>query len=95
MRLAGRTPRWIGTAVLAAAVASSVAAEPVPPPDPLTLDAPLTSCYERSVPPPEVQVEKDPFLERLTRYATLQQRHRLRGLASYYSSKFDGRKRSP
>lgn len=79
--------------MLAAGIATAVAAELVPPPDPLAFTAPLASCYERSVPPTDVPaVEDDPFLERLARYATLQQRHRLRGLASYYSSKFDGRK---
>lgn len=93
MRIAGRRTRWIGTAILTVALASAAAAEPVPPPDPLTFTSPLAGCYERSVPPPEAPVvDDDPLLERLSRYVTLQQRHRLRGLASYYSSKFDGRK---
>ena len=84
---------WIGTAALTVSLAWSTAAEPVPSPDPLTFPGRLAGCYERSVPPPDVAApDGNPFLERLTRYVTLQQRHRLRGLASYYSSKFDGRK---
>lgn len=93
MWIAGRLRRLTATAVLAAALASSAAAEPVPPSDPPTFTAPLAGCYERSVPPSEAPpLDDDPFLERLARYVTLQQQHRLSGLASYYSSKFDGRR---
>lgn len=33
-----------------------------------------------------------PYAARLARYAQVERQHRLRGLASYYSDKFDGRK---
>lgn len=92
MRTGLKTTRWMAAAAVAI-LATAASAEPVPPPDPLTFTAPLAGCYERSVPPPETPaIDEDPLLERLARYATLQQKHRLRGLASYYSSKFDGRK---
>jgi rare lipoprotein A len=50
-------------------------------------------CYRESdagtiVPPPP----PDPFAARLLRYTKLALQHRLDGLASYYSSFFDGRK---
>lgn len=89
---------WIrraGAAMLTAALAAAASADPIPPPDSLTFSAPLAGCYERAVPPPDPtlkEAEDDPLLERLARYASLERNHRLRGLASYYSSKFDGRK---
>ena len=91
MRTGLKTTRWIAAAAVAA-LATAASAEPIPPPDPLVFTAPLAGCYERSVPPAAPTVEDDPLLERVVRYATLQQKHRLRGLASYYSAKFDGRK---
>jgi peptidoglycan lytic transglycosylase len=36
--------------------------------------------------------EQDPLLQRIRRYAELAVKHRIEGLASYYSSFFDGRK---
>ncbi len=46
----------------------------------------LMECYTPPEPVP------DPFAERLRTYLELQERHRLSGLASYYSGFFDGRK---
>lgn len=40
----------------------------------------------------QTTVPENPFLERLQRYAELGLKHRITGLASYYSSFFDGRK---
>ena len=58
-------------------------------PDPVTLQQPLTGCYEiSSAPAPK----SDPLLERMLRYADIAVQHRVDGLASYYSSFFDGRK---
>jgi rare lipoprotein A len=60
--------------------------------DPLV--RPLTGCYERSVPPPDSPDvnEDDPLVQRLLRYARIAAEHRVQGLASYYSSFFDGRR---
>lgn len=52
---------------------------------------PLTGCYEWSathIP----RLEDDPIASRVIEYARLARKHRLKGLASYYSSFFDGRK---
>lgn len=53
---------------------------------------PLTGCYERSV-PLATEPHVDPsLLQRLLRYTQVAVKHRVNGLASYYSSFFDGRK---
>lgn len=70
--------------LLAAPLAS---AEDAVPRDDLRLDAPLTNCYEFPDPP-----KPDPFLERFLKYSKVAVKHRLAGLASYYSGFFDGRK---
>ncbi len=71
--------------LLAAQIA---AADTVPRPDALALDAPLTGCYALGAP----GSDRPPFFERLLRYTELALRHRVSGLASYYSGFFDGRK---
>ena len=64
-----------------------------PRPDELAPAGPLTSCYERSVPLAEAPfVDRGPLLQRILQYAQLALKHRVSGLASYYSSFFDGRK---
>lgn len=69
------------------AAAPLASAEDVLPADEFRLAAPLANCFEAPpVPAP------DPFLERLLRYSKLAVKHRLNGLASYYSGFFDGRK---
>ncbi len=55
----------------------------------LNLDQPLTGCHELSS---TAQPDRDPFLQRMLRYAKLAVSHRVSGLASYYSTFFDGRK---
>ena len=68
-------------------------ADGFPPPDALAPQDPLTSCYERSVPLAERPVvDRGPLLQRMLQYAQLALKHRVSGLASYYSSFFDGRK---
>jgi rare lipoprotein A len=60
--------------------------------DLLTFPQPLAGCPEISstaVPPPPAP---DPLLQRMLRYAQVAVKHRVNGLASYYSSFFDGRK---
>lgn len=57
------------------------------PVDDLRFEAPLANCHE--LPPPP---RPDPFLERFMKYSKLAVKHRLAGLASYYSGFFDGRK---
>ena len=58
----------------------------LPEPDELTFGAPISGCYEISA------TGKDPLIERLLRYTELSLKHRVSGLASYYSGFFDGRK---
>lgn len=50
---------------------------------------PLTGCVEYATAAP---LRPDPLLQRLVRYTELALKHRIEGLASYYSSFFDGRK---
>ena len=60
--------------------------------DDLAPNQPLMSCYERSV-PLATEPHLDPgLLQRILRYTQLAVKHRVNGLASYYSSFFDGRK---
>ena len=55
--------------------------------DDLTLAKPLMGCY--AMPDP---AKPDPFLPRMLRYTQIAVQHRVSGLASYYSTFFDGRK---
>jgi rare lipoprotein A len=55
----------------------------------LTRHQPLTGCYEMSATGPQTP---DPLLQRMLRYAEVAVKHRIAGLASYYSTFFDGRK---
>ena len=50
---------------------------------------PLTNCYEWSS---TAVPSQDPLFQRMLKYAELGVKHRIKGLASYYSSFFDGRK---
>ena len=76
--------------LLAATVAS---ADGLPHPDELVPQSPLSSCYERSVPLAEAPfVDRGPLLQRLMQYTQFALKHRVSGLASYYSGFFDGRK---
>ena len=63
--------------------------EGLPRPDDLELAAPLTGCYGWSATAP---AERDPLLQRMLAYAQEAMKHRVEGLASYYSTFFDGRK---
>jgi rare lipoprotein A len=61
-------------------------------PDALNLGQPLSGCYEAaaaSVPRPP---DQDPLFQRMLKYTQVAVKHRVNGLASYYSSFFDGRK---
>lgn len=55
------------------------------PADEFRFDEPLANCFEAPPPP-------SPFLERFLEYSRLSMKHRVAGLASYYSGFFDGRK---
>jgi len=69
--------------VLAVVLASPLAlADARPQQDAFTIDAPLANCYDFGA----------PGLGRVLKYAELAMRHRVSGLASYYSAFFDGRK---
>lgn len=72
------------TAMLLAA--STGQAADVVRPDDLQLTTPLANCYQMPDP-----VRPDPFLQRMMRYGQLAVQHRVSGLASYYSTFFDGR----
>lgn len=60
--------------------------------DDLTPSGALTSCYERSVPLADAPAVDPGILQRLVKYTQLAVKHRVNGLASYYSTFFDGRK---
>ena len=64
----------------------AVAENPLPQ-DELRLALPLAACYEMPEP-----AKPDPMLQRFLTYSKLAVKHRLSGLASYYSGFFDGRK---
>jgi rare lipoprotein A len=55
---------------------------------PCYLEGDVEAIVKLPAPPPP----PDPFAERLLRYTKLALEHRLNGLASYYSTFFDGRK---
>ncbi len=63
-------------------------AENVIRPETLAPSQPLMSCYEQVAPVPA----HDPFFQRMLKYAQVAVKHRVAGLASYYSGFFDGRK---
>jgi rare lipoprotein A len=67
-----------------------VRADDLTPPG--ALPGALTSCYERSVPLADAPAVDDGILQRLVKYTQLAVKHRVNGLASYYSSFFDGRR---
>ena len=61
--------------------------------DQYKLDDSLMACYRlgpEPAPPPAPVVEPDPFKLRLLKYAALAVKHRLGGLASYYSTSLEG-----
>jgi rare lipoprotein A len=60
--------------------------------DDLTPPGALSSCYERSTPLVEAPAVDQGILQRILRYTQLAVKHRVNGLASYYSTFFDGRK---
>jgi rare lipoprotein A len=60
--------------------------------DDLIASGALTSCYERNVPLAESPFVDQGILQRFVKYTQLAVKHRVNGLASYYSSFFDGRK---
>ena len=57
-------------------------------PESLAPEQPLMSCYENNVP----LREYDPLFQRMIKYTQFALKHRVAGLASYYSGFFDGRK---
>jgi rare lipoprotein A len=61
-------------------------------PDALTFGQPLSGCYELSSTAVPRQQDQDPLFQRMLKYAQVAVKHRVHGLASYYSSFFDGRK---
>jgi rare lipoprotein A len=79
---------------IAVVVALRVYGAPLDTGDQLQLSQPLTGCAELSS--ANVQLsddrDQDPFLQRMLRYTKLAVAHRVSGLASYYSTFFDGRK---
>jgi rare lipoprotein A len=57
-------------------------------PEVLAPDQPLMSCYEHNQP----LRKHDPLFQRMLKYTQMALKHRVAGLASYYSGFFDGRK---
>jgi rare lipoprotein A len=62
-------------------------AENIVRPEVLAPAEPLMSCYEAVAPVPQ----HDPLFQRFLEYTRLAVKHRVAGLASYYSGFFDGR----
>lgn len=58
----------------------------------LTPAQPLMGCYERTTPLATSEAVDPNLLQRLLKYTQVAVKHRVNGLASYYSSFFDGRK---
>lgn len=80
------------TLALAAALSAlPLAAADVPVSESPLVEAPLTGCYEWSA-TRAPRLEDDPVARRVLEYTRLAGNHRIKGLASYYSSFFDGRK---
>src|SRR5581483_12041424 len=56
----------------------------------------LSICEDNYTPPPETrpksqaELDRDALRERLMRYVAIEERHRMTGLASYYSASLDG-----
>lgn len=71
------------------AAAPALAADAPAVDDLLIPRQPLAGCYEYASAP---AMEDPRLFERLLRYARMEIKHRVSGLASYYSSFFDGRK---
>lgn len=69
----------LAAAILGIALATGMHADEVP----------SFNCEDEVV---QTTVPDDPFFTRLRRYAEVGLKHRIEGLASYYSSFFDGRK---
>ena len=80
-----KTGATIALGLLLAAPAAW-AAEPLPREE-FRLEVPLANCYE--LPDP---AKPHPLLGRILSYSKLALKHRVAGLASYYSGFFDGRK---
>lgn len=70
-------------------LAGLLAATPVAGADDFFPPAPLSGCHEYAA---AGAPAKPPFFERMLRYAQIAVKHRVNGLASYYSGFFDGRK---
>jgi rare lipoprotein A len=68
------------------------AADGIPRPDDLMPADPLGSCYEHPVPLAESPAIDSSLLQRILQYGQFALKHRVSGLASYYSTFFDGRK---
>jgi rare lipoprotein A len=58
----------------------------------LTPPGALPNCYERNIPLAQSPVVDQGILRRIISYTQIAVKHRVNGLASYYSSFFDGRK---
>jgi rare lipoprotein A (peptidoglycan hydrolase) len=86
------SPRLIAFAALIIAAPAAWAAQ-WPAHDGFANQPPMTGCYEWGAPPASpVLPPVDPLLARLAKYTTIAASHRVNGLASYYSTFFDGRK---
>jgi rare lipoprotein A len=88
------TTRHLGAAVVAfaaIALARPAAAQSYLCEDTFKLDDAVMHTYRfgPAIPLP-IPVESDPFKQRLLKYAAVATKHRLNGLASYYSTSLDG-----
>jgi rare lipoprotein A len=86
-----RNAVFIGFALLLLAAPCAPAANPVAPEEVLPAQ-PLSGCYEHPAPLAATPAVDPGLLQRILQYTQLSLKHRVNGLASYYSTFFDGRK---
>jgi rare lipoprotein A len=85
--------KWPLALGLAVTLAASAHAQSFMCEDEFKLDDAVMACYRlgpEPAPPPLPEPPPDPLKLRLLQYAALAMKHRLAGLASYYSASLDG-----
>jgi rare lipoprotein A len=84
--------RWIALAVAAVTLSAAAHAQAFGCEDHFKLDAKTMAAYQYGppAPPPSPEPRPNPLELRALKYAALAMKHKLSGLASYYSTSLDG-----
>ncbi len=82
--------RWIAVAAAAFTLTAVAGAQSIGCEDHPRPDGKVTAAYRYGPPAPSPEPEANPFELRALQYAALAVKHRLNGLASYYSTSLDG-----